>query len=66
DISSLGSIISNWGELFMESSIAEKKVMLARLIERIDILDDDIKIKFKISLEDYMANQPRKSTNHAV
>lgn len=66
DISSIGSIISNWGELFMESSIAEKKVMLARLIERIDILDDDIKIKFKISLEDYMANQPRKSTNHAV
>ena len=61
DISSIGSIISNWGELFMESSVAEKKVMLARLIERIDILDDDIRIKFKISLEDYMESLPRIS-----
>ena len=66
DISSIGSIVSNWGELFMESSIAEKKVMLARLIERIDILDDDIKIKFKISLEDYVGNLPRITDEHGT
>ena len=66
DIYSIGSIISNWGELFMESSIAEKKVMLARLIERIDILNDDIKIKFKISLEDYMRNLPRITDEHGT
>lgn len=66
DISSIGSIISNWGEIFMESSIPEKKVMLAKLIERIDILDDNINIKFKISLEEYIRNQPRISIEHAV
>lgn len=61
DISSIGSIVANWGELFMESSIPEKKVMLARLIERIEIIDDDIRIKFKIRLEDYVENLPRIS-----
>ncbi len=66
DISSIGNIISNWGELFMECSIPEKKVMLARLIERIDILDDDIRIKFKIRLEDYMENLPRISDEHGT
>lgn len=66
DISSIGSVISNWGELFMECSIAEKKVMLSKLIERIDILDDDIKIKFKIRLEDYMENLPRISDEHGT
>ncbi len=66
DISSIGNIVANWGELFMESSIAEKKVMLARLIERIDILDDDIRIKFKISLEDYIGNRPRKTDEHGT
>ncbi len=54
DISELGSIISNWGELFMESSIAEKKVLLGRIIERIDIYDKEIKIKFKINIGDYI------------
>ena len=64
DISSIGSIVSNWGEIFMESSIPEKKVMLAKLIERIDILDDDIRIKFKINLADYMEGLPRITSNH--
>ena len=53
DLKSAGSIISNWGELFMSCSIAEQKVMLSKLIERIDIKENDIKIKFRISMEEF-------------
>lgn len=53
DLKSIGNIISNWGELFKACSIAEQKVMLAKLIERIDIKENDIRIKFRISLEEY-------------
>lgn len=57
DIKNIGSMISNWGELFMECSIPERKVMLSKLIERIDVKENDIKIKFKISLEEYMGEK---------
>ena len=59
DMKDIGHIISNWGELFNSCSVPEKKVMLAKLIERIDIWENDIKIKFKISLEDF---EPRISS----
>ena len=57
DINEIGEIISNWGELFIQCSIPEQKVMLSKIIERIDIWEDEIKIKFRISKEEY-----RKST----
>lgn len=53
DLQSMGSIISNWGELFKACSMAEQKVMLAKLIERIEIKENDIRIKFRISMEEF-------------
>lgn len=53
DLKSIGSIISNWGELFKACSMAEQKVMLAKLIERIEIKENDIRIKFRISMEEF-------------
>lgn len=53
DLSEMGSLISNWGELFAECSIPEKKVLLSKLIERIDIKENDIKIRFKINMEEF-------------
>lgn len=57
DLKSIGNIISNWGELFMACSIAEQKVMLSKLIERIDIKENDIRIKFRISMEEFGVNE---------
>lgn len=62
DLKNIGNIISNWGELFMECSIPEQKVMLAKLIERIDIKEDTINIKFKIRMEDFGEMKPRISS----
>lgn len=56
DLKSMGSIISNWGELFKACSIAEQKVMLSKLIERIEIKENDIRIKFRISMEEFGGN----------
>lgn len=53
DLQGMGSIISNWGELFKACSMAEQKVMLAKLIERIEIKENDIRIKFRISMEEF-------------
>lgn len=53
DVKNIGNLISNWGELFQHCSIPEQKVMLAKLIERIDVKKDDIKIKFRISEQEY-------------
>ncbi|MCM1542128.1 MAG: recombinase family protein [Blautia sp.] len=57
DLKNMGSLISNWGELFMKCSIPEQKVMLSKLIERIDIKENDIRIKFRISMEEFGGNQ---------
>lgn len=61
DINETGEIISNWGELFMQCSIPERKVMLSRIIERIDIWEDEVKIRLQISKDEY-----RKSTGFDV
>lgn len=46
--------IPNWGEEFRNADIATKRMLLSSLIDRIEVKDDDIKIKFKIRLEDFM------------
>ncbi len=43
-----GGIISNWGELFMGCSLSERKVMLAKLVERVDIQEGRAKIRFRV------------------
>ena len=46
--------IPNWGEEFRNADTATKRMLLSSLIDRIEVKDDDIKIKFKIRLEDFM------------
>ena len=53
DLKNMGNIISNWGDLFKNSSMAEQKVMLSMLIERIDVKENDIKIKFRINMQEF-------------
>lgn len=53
ELCGIGNLISNWGEVFAACSIPEKKVLLSKLIEQIDIKENDIRIKFKISMEEF-------------
>lgn len=63
DLKSIGGIISNWGELFKACSIPEQKVMLSKLIERIDIKENDIRIKFRISMEEFGVKEQGEEEN---
>lgn len=43
-----------WSEIFKDSDMQTKQMILSTLIDKIIVKDDDITIKFKIRLEDYM------------
>lgn len=51
DIDKFSQIIPNWEQEFTSSPIHIKKVLLSKIIERIDIYKDEIRIVFKISEE---------------
>ncbi|MBQ6887883.1 MAG: recombinase family protein [Lachnospiraceae bacterium] len=49
--------IPNWKEEFQNADVATKQMLLSSLIDRIEVKDGDIKIKFKIRLEDYLVHE---------
>ncbi len=53
DIDKSSQIIPNWEQEFMEADTHLKKVLLSKIIERIEIGKDKIKIVFKISEETF-------------
>lgn len=53
DIDKFSQIIPNWEQEFMEADTHLKKVLLSKIIERIEIEKDKIKILFKISEETF-------------
>lgn len=69
DINKFSQIIPNWEQEFTSSPIHIKKVLLGKIIERIDIYKDEIKITFKISEEAFKKeglsekNQEEKEEN---
>ena len=44
-------IAPNWKQVFREADIPTKRMLLASLIERIDVTDENINIKFRIRLD---------------
>lgn len=46
--------LPNWKDEFHSADTAAKHMILASLIDRIEVKDDDIKIKFKIRLEKFL------------
>ena len=49
------SALLSWSETFDEASTEEKHMIIARLVDRIEIGHDyEIEIKFRISVEQYM------------
>lgn len=61
DIDKFSQIIPNWEQEFMEADTHLKKVLLSKIIERIEIENDKIKIIFKISEETF-----RKEENPGI
>ena len=47
-------IAPNWKQVFREADIPTKRMLLASLIERIDVTDENINIKFRIRLDDFI------------
>lgn len=47
------NLAPSWEKVFEEADIPAKKMLLASLIERIDVKDGDISIKFRIRIEDF-------------
>lgn len=56
--------ISNWSELFMRSTAEQKKLILREMIDRIDVLNNNIKIKFKITKIDYLQKLSLNTADH--
>ncbi|MBD5451792.1 MAG: recombinase family protein [Lachnospiraceae bacterium] len=53
DFAKFIDIAPNWKQVFKEADVPTKRMLLASLIERIDVKDEDINIKFRIRLEDF-------------
>lgn len=50
--------IPSWQEVFLNSDTATKRVLVNKLIKRIEVKKDEIKVEFKINLNDFLP-QPR-------
>lgn len=57
--------IPTWQEVFLNADVATKRVLVNKLIERIDVKKDEVVIRFKINLNDFF-QQPRMSGEFGV
>ena len=54
DMEKFITMVPNWKEEFQNADTQTKKMLLSSLIDKIEVKDDDINIKFKIRLEDFV------------
>lgn len=57
--------LPTWQDIFMNADVATKRVLVNKLIERIDIKDDTVVIHFKVDL-DHFCPQPRMTNYDGV
>lgn len=57
--------IPTWQDVFLNADVATKRVLVNKLIERIDVKKDEVIIRFKINLNDFF-QQPRISDDFGV
>lgn len=57
--------IPTWHNMILNADTATKRVLINKLIERIEITSDEVIIRFKINLNDFF-NQPRMSGGFGV
>ena len=58
DWNSLRNQMPTWRDIFLTADTATKRVLVNKLIERIEITDEQVNIRFKINLNNFLA-QPR-------
>lgn len=56
DLEKFTSIAPNWEQVFNEADIPTKRMLLSSLIERIEVKNNDISIKFRIRLDDFIGD----------
>lgn len=56
--------LPTWKEIFQNTDVSRKRVLVNKLIERIDIRKDNINIRFKINLDKFL--QSRMSMDYGV
>lgn len=66
DLEALVEIAPKWKELFREADVPAKKMLLSTLVDKIIVKEDEINIKFKISLEDFGGKKLLESGGFAV
>lgn len=57
DWENLRDKIPTWQEIFLNADTPTKRVLVNKLIERIDITEDKVVIRFKINLEEFLNHQ---------
>ncbi len=56
--------IPTWQDIFLNADATVKHVLVNKLIERIEIKDNDISVRFKINLNEFLAKQQSDSTQN--
>ena len=54
DMEKFITMVPNWKEEFQNADTQTKKMLLSALIDQIEVKNDDINIKFRIRLEDFV------------
>lgn len=54
DLSQLSELIPNWEVEFDKATIAKKKMLVAQMINRVTVYQDNIEIDFRIKIEDFL------------
>ncbi len=57
DMEKFITMIPDWKEEFQKADTQTKKMLLSSLIDKIEVKDSDINIKFKIRLEDFLIHE---------
>jgi len=60
DMESFIHSIPNWKNEFENADVSARKMLLSSIIDRIEVKDGDIKIRFKIRLEDFLGDGEKK------
>ncbi|MBQ3515768.1 MAG: hypothetical protein IJA29_00960, partial [Lachnospiraceae bacterium] len=53
DMEMFVQMVPNWKEEFKNADVTTKQMLLAAMIEKIEVKEDGIKIKFKIQLDNF-------------
>lgn len=60
DIEQFIHIVPDWKEIFSEADPQTKQMLLSTMIDRIEVTDDNITIRFKIQLDNFMDDATMK------